>query len=377
MNQDIIKMSIEEVVAKVNDGKIISDISIQREIVYDANKQALVIDSIVNDIPLPAFYFWENENGVYEVLDGKQRIEAIKNFKHNDIQYNNKNWKEYGIYNPDLQNKVNNTLLNIIVCRGDEEHKRNIFYRINTLGVPLSDFEIVNGLYNGVFINTLKQVCNDDKNLRKVFKESNKASRGTKEYWVLSKIVEKKDLSKILDYVKENKDSVTKLEDDYNDKLSPVIDIMVTMLNSPANDKDIWFEIFSKALKKNKQCKSILKDNKPVLNDKIAYYDAYLKKSNLIDKREYYENIINGYLENINLDKNRLFSDAIKRELFDESQKELMGNKEAVKCNNCKKYFYYEDLQVDHIYPWSKGGSTTKDNAQLLCGSCNAKKSNK
>ncbi|MFV8489589.1 HNH endonuclease, partial [Mycoplasma sp. 31_09] len=113
------------------------------------------------------------------------------------------------------------------------------------------------------------------------------------------------------------------------------------------------------------------------LNDKIAYYDAYLKKSNLIDKREYYENIINGYLENINLDKNRLFSDAIKRELFDESQKELIGNKEAVKCNNCKKYFYYEDLQVDHIYPWSKGGSTTKDNAQLLCGSCNAKKSNK
>ncbi|MFV8467648.1 HNH endonuclease family protein [Mycoplasma sp. 46852] len=377
MEQNNITMSIEEVITKVNDGKIISDISIQREIVYDANKQALVIDSIVNDIPLPAFYFWENENGVYEVLDGKQRIEAIKNFKQNDIQYNNKNWKEYGSEEPRLQEKVNNTLLNIIVCRGDEEHKRNIFYRINTLGVPLSDFEIVNGLYNGVFINTLKQVCNDDKSLRKVFKESNKASRGAKEYWVLSKIVGKKDLSKILDYVKENKDSVTKLEDDYNSKLSPVIDIMVTILNNPADDRDIWFEIFSKALKKNKQCKPILKYKRTELNDFIVYYSKVLKKAGFIIKKDYYENLVNGYLQNINLDKNRLFSDNIKRELFDESQKELMGNKEAVKCNNCKQYFYYEDLQVDHIYPWSKGGTTTKDNAQLLCTRCNIIKSNK
>ncbi|WP_029512924.1 HNH endonuclease family protein [Mycoplasmopsis iners] len=377
MEQNNITMSVEEVIKKVNDGKIISDILIQREIVYSADKQALVIDSIVNDIPLPAFYFWENENGVYEVLDGKQRIEAIKNFKQNDIQYNNKNWKEYGSEESDLQNKVNNTLLNIIVCRGDEEHKRNIFYRINTLGVPLSDFEIINGLYNGVFINTLKQVCKDDKSLNKLFKESNKASRGAKEHWILSKIVGKKDLSKILDYVKKNKDSSTKLEDDYRSKLNSVIDIMATILNKPADDRDIWFDIFSKALNKNKQCKSILKSKKAELNDFISHYRKKLKKAGFIIKKDYYEDIVNGYLQNINFDKNRLFSDDIKRELFDESEKALKDNKEAVKCNTCKQYFYYEDLQVDHIHPWSKGGSTTKDNAQLLCGTCNRSKSNK
>jgi hypothetical protein len=44
----------------------------------------------------------------------------------------------------------------------------------------------------------------------------------------------------------------------------------------------------------------------------------------------------------------------------------------------CKKYLSYEDAQVDHKYPWSKGGSSKKiENAQLLCSSCNSSKGNK
>jgi len=74
------KMNIKYLYEQVRDGKIISDIELQREIVYDTDKQVLVIDSIVNGIPLPAFYFWKNKDGILEVLDGKQRIEAIKKF---------------------------------------------------------------------------------------------------------------------------------------------------------------------------------------------------------------------------------------------------------------------------------------------------------
>ena len=87
-------MNIKTLYEQLRDGKIISDIELQREIVYDTEKQMLVIDSIVNGIPLPAFYFWKNDKGILEVLDGKQRIEAIKKFIENDIQYQDKLWKQ-------------------------------------------------------------------------------------------------------------------------------------------------------------------------------------------------------------------------------------------------------------------------------------------
>lgn len=45
-------------------------------------------------------------------------------------------------------------------------------------------------------------------------------------------------------------------------------------------------------------------------------------------------------------------------------------------CPACGKQFKIEEMQADHITPWSKGGKTVAENCQMLCAECNRRKSN-
>lgn len=40
----------------------------------------------------------------------------------------------------------------------------------------------------------------------------------------------------------------------------------------------------------------------------------------------------------------------------------------------CQECGATEDLALDHIYPWSRGGPDTEDNLRVLCRSCNLRK---
>ena len=49
---------------------------------------------------------------------------------------------------------------------------------------------------------------------------------------------------------------------------------------------------------------------------------------------------------------------------------------EEIKSMLCGMHFEIEEMQADHITPWSKGGKTTAENCQMLCADCNRRKSN-
>jgi len=48
-----------------------------------------------------------------------------------------------------------------------------------------------------------------------------------------------------------------------------------------------------------------------------------------------------------------------------------LGDGERRACPGCQREKYYDDFDLDHIIPRSKGGLDADDNLQLLCSSCN------
>ena len=62
------------------------------------------------------------------------------------------------------------------------------------------------------------------------------------------------------------------------------------------------------------------------------------------------------------------------RPSFNSKDKEHLYAAQKQKCNGCGEKFPLRNLTVDHIKPFSKGGTDKPSNLQLLCSSCNSTK---
>lgn len=360
-------MTVKELYNEVRDGHIISDIELQREIIYSTEKQELVIDSIVKDYPLPAFYLWKNEDGKLEVLDGKQRIHAITRFYENDLEYSGLLWKEWNTKDPELQEKINNTKLCIIVSSGTEEKKREIFNRINTLGVPLSDFEVLNGLYAGQYLRGLSKYVEQDASAKKILGEP---KRGKSKIKLLDFICTLRGMKDKKEYVKLHQE-----EPFVGDQM--LVSKHVKFVASIFDDFSSLPMLLRFAVKYAKDV-TIWKEHKDEINRRIKKFKKSQEYKLIDNKEKEIEDIIQTVVQGISVDPKRLFTQDQKDELVQLSLADpLKHDGEKIRCEDCKQLFYADELTVDHIKPWSKGGRTELSNAQLLCRACNSKQGNK
>jgi 5-methylcytosine-specific restriction endonuclease McrA len=62
---------------------------------------------------------------------------------------------------------------------------------------------------------------------------------------------------------------------------------------------------------------------------------------------------------------------------FNDKEKQKAYEKQKGICPNCpkKKHWELEEMEADHITPWSKNGKTVLENCQMLCKDHNRRKS--
>ncbi|HBM4598798.1 TPA: DUF262 domain-containing protein, partial [Listeria innocua] len=89
------QFTIENSVSKIGNKEIDLNPDFQRKFVWtDITRKSRLIESILLRIPLPVFYLSEDEDGVYHVLDGLQRLTVLNSYLNNEFRLKNLEYLE-------------------------------------------------------------------------------------------------------------------------------------------------------------------------------------------------------------------------------------------------------------------------------------------
>jgi type I restriction-modification system DNA methylase subunit len=132
--------------------------------------QSRLIESLLIRIPLPAFYMDATNEDQWQVIDGLQRLTALKRFvidntlKLRGLEFLKLNGQSFNDLDRSLQRRINETQVTLyLVEQGTPDKvKFNIFKRINTGGIPLSGQEIRHALYQGPVTDFLRVLAASD-----------------------------------------------------------------------------------------------------------------------------------------------------------------------------------------------------------------------
>lgn len=130
----------------------------QRRERWTPRQASALIESFLLNIPVPPVYLAEEDFGRYAVIDGKQRIGAIRDFMSNSLALAGLTRFESidGLRFEELPDALKNSLrvrpyLRVVTLlrQSDPDVKYEVFHRLNSGGEPLNAQEIRNVVYRG------------------------------------------------------------------------------------------------------------------------------------------------------------------------------------------------------------------------------------
>lgn len=143
---------------------------------WNKQKQSRLIESFLINIPIPPIVLYKKHYNSYDVIDGLQRIAAIRDFYENKFELtgleilSQMEGLAYRELPANIQARLDRHSLSSIAIitksnSSSEEAlllKQKTLERLNTAGVNLSDQEVRNCLYQGKFNSLLHELANNE-----------------------------------------------------------------------------------------------------------------------------------------------------------------------------------------------------------------------
>ncbi len=324
----------------------------QREYIYKEKQRDEVIRTIRKDFPLNVMYWVVSDDGCYEVLDGQQRTISICQYVHGEYSIDHRGFSN--LTEAERQQILDYRLM-VYICTGTDKEKLDWFEIVNMVGEQLSPQERRNAIYTGEWLTDAKKFFS--KNQCPAYITAGDYMKGSpirQEYLETAlKWISAKQGIAINDYMARHQhDSSCNELWLYFQSVINWVKVTFPNYRSKLMKGLDWGILFNKYGQQHLDPKQLEAQIVKLLDDE-----------DVTNQRGIYEYLLDGQERHLNV---RAFSPKMARTAF-EKQKGI--------CPKCKKRFKLEDMQADHIKPWSKGGKTTADNCQMLCADCNRRKS--
>ncbi len=323
----------------------------QREFVYKDKQRDAVIDTVRKGFPLNTFYWVKNGENDFEVLDGQQRTVSICRYVQGDFSIND---RYFHTLPKDEQERILDYELMVYFCEGKDSEKLEWFKTINIAGEQLSDQELRNAVYTGQWLTDAKRS----------FSKRGCRAQAIGDKYVKCEVLRQELLETVLKWISGGqieKYMADHQKDNNANELwlyfSKVIEWIQTIF--PKYRKEMkglpWGVLYNKYYEQ-----SIRELNPEEVERRVS---ELMADDEVESKKGIYEYILDGNEKHLNIRQ------------FDKTTRRTVYEKQKGICPHCRKHFEIEEMEADHITPWSKGGKTVIENCQMLCKECNRRKS--
>ena len=356
-------------------GQLIIQPEYQRNYIYgDGKRDVAVVESLLKGYPLGLIYFVKNADGMYEVLDGQQRITSFARFVNEtwkfSVEWNGK-VRYFTSLDKDDQDKIKDTKLTIYVCEGEPSEIQAWFETINIAGVPLVKQELRNASYHGPFVTKA----------RAIFSNSGNANMSRWRTYVKGDPKRQAILEAALDWVSdgdiEDYMAQHRYDTDINELKShfdTVIDWIDSIFEYTGSEMCgiEWGRLY-RQYHTNPY-------SKQTVTEKV---DKLISDTQVTDKKGIFEYILGGETD-ASLLNVRVFDEKTKKAVYDIQTRDANDNDKS-NCplcaighsNNAKRIYRLNEMDADHVTAWSRGGATDISNCQMLCKTHNRAKGNR